>query len=421
MVHQAFFAQFCLLMHLYAGTIRYAEALEMIRKLLDLGSDVGDSEDSTAEGSSEDFADGDVCTNACDESDEDSLPFALPVECSLQSAIAGTRTPKVGSRVSFDVQLGPEVEECVGGYHTPHKPVTDDDLDARRLGHKHEFVQAIARARSMRCVVVQDQPIRERQPLCEAHRTIFIREGDEALILDRRCDWSVDGFEGHYRQAPEVIPRCNVNDIAMRDDLVGAMFYTEDLKRVSTLDEFLNGGFENDGCSAPIDLCAVEVSAETYDIGTPVSTPRSVDSDVPWLNLNFEAEDGAEDDLEISFAATPAYSFDDGRGAIVKVKRWIIDTGCGFDLIARALLTGNLSVIQKALNSIAFNTANGVAPTDEQALIHVEELGQNVRAWVMQRSPAVLSVGLRCMEQGLLIHLDCWSDSVLDHGGKHDC
>ena len=82
-------------MHLYAGTIRYAEALEMIRKLLDLGSDVGDSEDSTAEGSSEDFADDDACTVAYDESDEDSLPFALPVEC-LSSVSDGWYTHAQG-------------------------------------------------------------------------------------------------------------------------------------------------------------------------------------------------------------------------------------------------------------------------------------------------------------------------------------
>ena len=39
-------------------------------------------------------------------------------------------------------------------------------------------------------------------------------------------------------------------------------------------------------------------------------------------------------------------------------------------------------------------------PATEQARIGVKEIGQIVKAWVMERSPAVLSLGRRCVEDG---------------------
>ena len=48
---------------------------------------------------------------------------------------------------------------------------------------------------------------------------------------------------------------------------------------------------------------------------------------------------------------------------------------------------------------MTFNTANGLAPTTEQAHIKVKELTQAVQAYLMARSPSVLSMGMRCMEQ----------------------
>ena len=81
------------------------------------------------------------------------------------------------------------------------------------------------------------------------------------------------------------------------------------------------------------------------------------------------------------------------------VVKWIIDSGCGHDLVSRQVLEGFMNLIFKANKPITFNTANGLAPSYDKASIGVRELAMIVKAWVMQSSPAVLSLGKRCMEE----------------------
>ena len=82
------------------------------------------------------------------------------------------------------------------------------------------------------------------------------------------------------------------------------------------------------------------------------------------------------------------------------VVKWIVDSGCGHDLVSRKVLEGFLDLIFRATKPITFNTANGLAPSYEMASIGVRELAMIVKAWVMESSPAVLSLGKRCLEEG---------------------
>ena len=82
------------------------------------------------------------------------------------------------------------------------------------------------------------------------------------------------------------------------------------------------------------------------------------------------------------------------------VEKWIVDSGCGHDLVARILVASFPDIVFKVDRPITFNTANGLAPSTDQARIGVKELGQVVKAWIMEKSPAVLSLGRRCMQDG---------------------
>ena len=62
------------------------------------------------------------------------------------------------------------------------------------------------------------------------------------------------------------------------------------------------------------------------------------------------------------------------------VEKWIIDSGCGHDLVARMLVISFPDLVFKVDRPITFNTANGLAPSTEQARIGVKELGQVVKA-----------------------------------------
>ena len=66
--------------------------------------------------------------------------------------------------------------------------------------------------------------------------------------------------------------------------------------------------------------------------------------------------------------------------------------------MSRKVVENHPELVVQAPYSITFNTANGLAPATEQANLVVTELGKEVMAWVMGKSPAVLSMGYQCME-----------------------
>ena len=123
---------------------------------------------------------------------------------------------------------------------------------------------------------------------------------------------------------------------------------------------------------------------------SPIGVDGAGDS-CPWLVFGF-SDDAPEPEVVLALPAKPANIPKHGM-----VKKWIIDSGCGHDLVSKTLVMSFPQLIHSTDKSITFNTANGLAPTSEQAHIGVPELSQIVRAWVMERSPAVLSLERRCM------------------------
>ena len=83
--------------------------------------------------------------------------------------------------------------------------------------------------------------------------------------------------------------------------------------------------------------------------------------------------------------------------------RFIMDTGCGFDLIDAA----TARLFPKAIRSVQpmdIHTANGATTFDTALELHVDPLAENSTAFVLPDTPWVLSVGLRCQELGYGFH-----------------
>ena len=80
--------------------------------------------------------------------------------------------------------------------------------------------------------------------------------------------------------------------------------------------------------------------------------------------------------------------------------RFIMDTGCGHDLISREKAKAMNLTVKEGPDSINFMTANGVTTTSDVAEINVGELPIQTEAHVLENTPSVFSVGKRCMEQG---------------------
>ena len=91
---------------------------------------------------------------------------------------------------------------------------------------------------------------------------------------------------------------------------------------------------------------------------------------------------------------------------VARLRRWLMDTGCGFDLVSEADLKalGLLDIITKASNDLIFSTPAGKTNNNKEASLLVEELRQNVKARVCETTPNVLSIGRRCVMDGFAFH-----------------
>ncbi|MCP4194465.1 MAG: hypothetical protein GY768_27980, partial [Planctomycetaceae bacterium] len=83
-----------------------------------------------------------------------------------------------------------------------------------------------------------------------------------------------------------------------------------------------------------------------------------------------------------------------------KLIKWLIDTGCGHDLLSESMRRQ----LRAALCSIAplkFETAGGLVTTGNGANVWIPDLDEWAQPYVLHtNTPAVLSIGARCMEHG---------------------
>ena len=92
---------------------------------------------------------------------------------------------------------------------------------------------------------------------------------------------------------------------------------------------------------------------------------------------------------DVSLATAPALA----ASRQPTIERWIVDSGCGHDLISQDLARGFNNLVLDIDKSITFKIANGQAPAvKRKARLDVDELGDVAQAWVMNRSLAVLSL-----------------------------
>ena len=86
------------------------------------------------------------------------------------------------------------------------------------------------------------------------------------------------------------------------------------------------------------------------------------------------------------------------------IKIWLIDTGCGHDLIGKTEVASSGGVCRPAKESLTSNTANGKTFALEQASYQSAEFNEEIDAYVLDSTPAVISVGKRCMSMGYSFH-----------------
>ena len=85
---------------------------------------------------------------------------------------------------------------------------------------------------------------------------------------------------------------------------------------------------------------------------------------------------------------------------IKKKMKFIMDTGCGYDLISRRKAAELDLPISEGNDRMVFMTANGITETREVAKCSVDSFSDVAKPFVLEQSPAVFSVGMRCMKLG---------------------
>jgi hypothetical protein len=88
------------------------------------------------------------------------------------------------------------------------------------------------------------------------------------------------------------------------------------------------------------------------------------------------------------------------RKHVELIQTWLVDIGCGHDLISKRDLKNVFIRLVKAESPLTFNTANGKTTAKELAPLYCSELKEELLPHVLESTPPVLSVGRRCMEMG---------------------
>ena len=79
---------------------------------------------------------------------------------------------------------------------------------------------------------------------------------------------------------------------------------------------------------------------------------------------------------------------------------WLVDTGCGYDLVSKREVALTKRFVEKGTHTITFHTAKGPIVTEGVAKVYVTELGEHIAPYILNNLPPVLTVGYICMELG---------------------
>ena len=96
--------------------------------------------------------------------------------------------------------------------------------------------------------------------------------------------------------------------------------------------------------------------------------------------------------------AAPAQSEELVDDALVEPIDWIADTGSAQDLLTDRNLPDRFGYYSDS--PIRLITANGESSSSKQGKVEVPELSEIVKPYLVESSPAVLSVGTRCVDKG---------------------
>ena len=95
--------------------------------------------------------------------------------------------------------------------------------------------------------------------------------------------------------------------------------------------------------------------------------------------------------------ALPGHMPSQQRNASAEIA-WIADTGSAQDLVCSKMIPEE--VVYHSHEPLELITANGSQSADQQASVHIDCIDKEVHPYVLPDTPAVISVGMRCIQDG---------------------
>ena len=124
-----------------------------------------------------------------------------------------------------------------------------------------------------------------------------------------------------------------------------------------------------------------------------VTVNRNMDAPDLFIEKFYREED---EDNEGNSDLSSAYS----TVKVSKKVKFIMDTGCGYSLISQRKVRELDLQTYEGEDNMVFMTANGITETKEVAKFSVDSFSEETKPFVLEQSPAVFSVRMRCMKLG---------------------
>ena len=146
-----------------------------------------------------------------------------------------------------------------------------------------------------------------------------------------------------------------------------------------------------------VDQLAVNDAALTGTMlaGSVSNCLRGVECKCAYL---CDTDFGCNECIPKGIKATPAECREDVKGAINLELDWIADTGSAQDLVNDSELPDDYGYYSN--NPIRMITANGESSSSKQGKVFVPKLGKTIDPYLVRSSPPVISVGMRCIDDG---------------------
>ena len=114
-------------------------------------------------------------------------------------------------------------------------------------------------------------------------------------------------------------------------------------------------------------------------------------------NFCCDSDIGCRHCIRQDLKAVPGHMPSKQRNASAEIA-WIADTGSAQDLVCSKMIPNDL--IYHSNEPLELITANGSQSADQQASIHIDCINKEVHPYVLPDTPAVISVGMRCIQDG---------------------